>query len=1703
MSDQGGNDAGDRDGAAGASGDPRLTAPTDVAQQPRLPFPVVGVGASAGGLEAYIELLQAAPADAGLAWVLIQHLPPDRESLVADILGKKTAMPVLQVEDGVPVRPDHVYVIRPGNTLTIKDGRLRLGAPLEAPGHRRPVDDFFRSLAEEQQQRAVAVVLSGMGSNGSAGAQAIKAVGGLCIAQDPESAKFPSMPRSLIDAHLADYVLRAAEMPEAIARYARHPYAQGDRSAEKVARRATQALQEILAVIRTRTRHDFSGYRKPTLVRRVQRRMGLNQIADMAEYARVLRQTPGEVSALADDLLIHVTGFFRDPEVWDVVRDKVISPLAAGRPDGAPIRAWVAACATGDEACTLAMLLVEAAEAAGKQFDIKVFATDMAERALGQARAGVFPGGIESEVSAERLDRFFDKDDATYRVKKALRELVVFAPQNVLQDPPFSRLDIITCRNFLIYLEPDVQRRVLALLHFGLREGGALLLGTSETVGAGEGEFEPIDKKHRLYRRVGPTRHGALDFSALAAPAAAGEANGERAARPQPRAPVAQLVNRALLDHHTPAAVVVDRDGQIVYFHGDTGPYLDQPRGEPSRDLIALANDHVRGSLRTAFHKAVTTGGPVAVRDGLIDTPDGRRRVEVRVTPLDRRTGQALYLVVLADHPERPAPEAAGDPAGGQKLVDDLQRARDELQSTIEELQTSNEELKASHEEVTSINEELQSTNEELETSKEEMQSLNEELTTVNAQLQAKMDELERTSNDLASLLASTDLAVIFLDTKFRIRRFTPAVRDLIDLIASDVGRPVLDLRRKFDDPGLLADAQFVLDRLVPVEKEVAGEGGRAYLRRVTPYRTTDNRIDGVVVTFVDITQRRADEAALRASEEQFRRAIEEAPIPVIMHAEDGEVLQISRTWTELTGYALPDVPTVDAWLTRAYGPGADAVRTHMQELFSGDRRTLDVEFTIRTRGGADRHWSFSAGAPGALADGRRFVVGMAVDITDRQQAEAALRESRAFHELVADLGSDWWFSARIDPDGTAVTEAVGGGFTRLLGYTRDELMAAGGWAVIVHPDDRPEAGRQMARLLAGETIDGELRHVARDGRVSWSQYRTRPEADAAGRVVRVYGVARDITDRKRVDEALRAGEERFRRLAETVPQIVWTSVGGAVDYYNPRWYEYTGRGPAADPDGWPDVIHPDDQPEALRRGAETLRTGDPYEIEYRLRRADGAYRWHIARAVRVPGSDRWIGTATDIHDLKTADEVLRASEGRLRAVAANLPGGAVFVVGPDLRYELAEGQGLRDAGFTAADYEGKTLAEALPPDLAAASEANCRRALGGEPFLTEHAAGDRRFVTRGVPLRDPDGRVTAALVVSYDITDRVRAEGAVRASEERLRLLVESVRDHAILALDPDGRVTSWNPAAERVFGYAADEIVGRSGEVIFTPEDRAAGLPGRELATAAAEGRATDENWAVRKDGSRFWASGVSSAVRDPDGRLTGFVKVLRDRTEARQAAAAVQQAEERLRLALGAARMGIWTWDPAAGTQTRDGNMNRLLGLPAGDTTQPFGDFLARIHPDDRPEVAGAFAFAAEYGQPLNLEFRVVRPDGAVRWFRDQGDVFGGAGGPARQLTGAVVDVTERREAEEAVRRARDELEVRVRERTAELAEALVTLRDEAAARRELAGRLSAAQEDERRRLARELHDSVGQYLAALAVGLKAAEAEAGAASPAAGR
>ena len=972
----------------------RQAQPVDSELPPNLPFPVVGVGASAGGIEAFSQLLSAMPADSGMAFVLVQHLPPDRESMMPEILARRTQMPVRTVEDQMRVEANHVYVIRPGHTLTLRGGRLHLTRQIDRQMRGRPIDDFFKSLAEDQRERAIGIILSGMGSNGSAGAQAIKAVGGLCIAEDPETAQFPSMPRHLIDAGWADYILRTQDMPEVLQSYANHPYARDGRNgATRLLSREQQHFREILALLRTRTRQDFSGYKKPTLLRRVQRRMGLNRIVDVGEYTRLLRQSPPEVTALADDLLIHVTGFFRDPQAWEVLRERVIVPLIETRETNAAVRCWVTACSSGEEAYSLAMLLIEECERVGKRLDLKVFATDMAHRTLQNARQGIFPGGIEAEITPQRLERFFHREDAAYRVRQELREHVIFAPQNVLQDPPFSRLDVVSCRNLLIYLEPAVQQRVLSLMHFGLRDGGTLFLGSSETVAGHENLFEPLDKRARLFTRIGPTRHGSVDFPLPGPQRGVGEPRmTSYEARALPRPSLSQLTLQSLLADHTPAAVTVDRDTRIVFFHGDTDRFLAQPRGEPTRDLLSMARVGLRAAIRAALHQAASSGTASTADDCLLDLgPGERHRVAVTASPLDPKSTPDHFVVSFCDlgpqviNEVEPASSLAR--TNGEDPQHELRRVHGELQSAVEELQTSNEELKASHEEVVSINEELQSSNEELETSREEMQSLNEELATVNAQLHAKMEEYQNASNDLASLLASTDIAVLFLDTHFRIRRFTPPLRLLLDVIQSDVGRPLSDLARKFTDPDLLADAQATLDRLIPTEREISSEGDRWYLRRITPYRTADNRIDGVVVTFVDITARRTAEEDLRNSDRRLRMAVEAAGMGFWSWDVRDETVEWEPQHNRLLGLPPEQLAGTPQQMLDVVHPDDRVALDAAVQKAATEQSDFAAEFRVIHPDGQVR-WIAGFGRSHGPADDLR-VIGGVLDITRQKESDA------------------------------------------------------------------------------------------------------------------------------------------------------------------------------------------------------------------------------------------------------------------------------------------------------------------------------------------------------------------------------------------------------------------------------------------------------------------------------------------------------------------------------------------------------------------------------------------------------------------------------------------------------------------------------------------------------------------------------------------
>lgn len=852
---------------------------------------IVGVGASAGGIEALGTVFDTMPADSGCAFVVVLHLDPTRESEMARILSGRTKMPVSQVEDGMRIAPDHVYVIAPDTELRVRDGGLHVSKPSERRGQRHPVDVLFSSIAAEHHERAIAIVLSGTGSNGTEGLKDIRAEGGMSLVQAPETAKFDGMPKSAIDAGMADHVLAPEEMAEALLAYIRHDYAY-DAPVDVMAAspKGDATVEHVLDLLRARTGSDFSSYKPNTQRRRIHRRMGLRNIATLDDYMHELRGNPVEATTLIADLMISVTGFFRDAEAWRTLSELVIGPIVAERQNGASIRVWVPACSTGEEAYSIAMLVTEQADAAGKRFHLKVFATDAQEDNLRKARDGIYPAAATADFAPERLRRFFEKVDGSFQVTKELRDMVVFAAQNLLRDPPFSRLDLVSCRNLLIYLEPEAQQKIIALCHFGLRKGGHLFLGNAETIGRHDDLFETVSKKWRIYRRLGPTRHDLIEYPSVHRPVEARMPDEPRPLAEATIASLAEMARRALLDRYAPASVLTDHRGRVLYFHGTTRDYLEQPSGEPTRDLLTMARDGLATKLRAAIRDALEGKSTVTV-NARIREGGSSRSVAMTVMPLPASAQSGGHLLVSfapgSSTPEAGAAAICDDNAeatsGERALQEELTATRAELRNTIEHLETANEELKASNEEATSMNEELQSTNEELETSKEELQSFNEELNTVNNQLQHKIEELELATNDLDNLLAGSETATLFLDDKLRIKWFAPATKELFDLVSPDIGRPIAHFARKFSDENLLSDAEKVLKKLTTIEAEVPSDTGRWYLRRMLPYRTRDNHIAGVVVTFNDITDSKQAADAVNEARIYAEAVVETVPHPLLV----------------------------------------------------------------------------------------------------------------------------------------------------------------------------------------------------------------------------------------------------------------------------------------------------------------------------------------------------------------------------------------------------------------------------------------------------------------------------------------------------------------------------------------------------------------------------------------------------------------------------------------------------------------------------------------------------------------------------------------------------------------------------------------------------------------------------------------------------
>lgn len=926
--------------------------PTDDAHRQ---FPIVGIGASAGGLkafEAFFAGLASAP-NSGMAFVLVQHLDPNHKSILTDLIRRYTRLPVFEVEDGMVVRPNCIYIIPPGHDLALLNGALQLLEPSEPRGQRLPIDFFFRSLAQEQRERAIGIVLSGTGSDGAQGVRAIKGEGGMVMAQNTASTEFDGMPRSAIGTGLVDYELPPAEMSAQLIAYAKHAFGRPPRPGTVPAPKVESALKKIFILLRAQTSHDFSLYKPSTIHRRIERRMAVHQIEGIDGYVKYLQQTPAEVEALFRDMLIGVTHFFRDPEVFQVLEEKVIPALFAGKSPGAVIRVCTAGCSTGEEAYSLAMLLVEHMEAIKASFTVQLFATDIDSRAIATARAGRYPASIAGDLSPERLARFFTADGGGYRIHKSIRDLLVFSEQDVIKDPLFSKLDLISCRNLLIYLGAELQKKLIPLFHYALKPDGWLFLGTSEGVGDHDALFRVLDRKAKIFQRKaelpGQSR---VSVNRFALPSVVMNTTAQPTSLRSPAKSPAregqtlrEITERTLLAQVIAAGALVNARGDILYLHGRTGMFLEPSPGEAGiNNILKMAREGLRRELTTTLHKAAATRETSASPGLRVKTNGHFTTVNLTIRPVTTGPGASpespLFLVILEEVPEGravsdPASVSHGHPPDAGVDVDarivalraELLAKEESLQSTIEELESSAEELKSSSEEMQSVNEELQSTNEELETSKEELQSVNEELATVNTELQTKVFDLSRANNDMNNLLAGTGIGTVFVDFQLRILRFTPAAGIIINLIPTDVGRPVAHVVTNLAGyTSLVADVQAVLGTLAPKEVEVRSLAGRHYTLRIQPYRTLDNVIEGAVITFQDITE-------LVESRESLRRLA-----VVVRDAHD------AITVKDLEGRILAWNPGA----VRMYGwTEAEALQMNVSDRIPPTQREQDVEKMI------------------------------------------------------------------------------------------------------------------------------------------------------------------------------------------------------------------------------------------------------------------------------------------------------------------------------------------------------------------------------------------------------------------------------------------------------------------------------------------------------------------------------------------------------------------------------------------------------------------------------------------------------------------------------------------------------------------------------------------------------------------------------------
>ena len=1020
-------------------------------------FPIVGIGASAGGLETLEQFFAKIPENTGMAFVIVQHLDPNHVGMMPELLQRITKMQVFQVTDCLHVKPNCVYVIPPNKSMSILNGTLHLFAPAEKHGMRLPIDIFLRSLADDRQEKSIGIILSGMGSDGSLGLKAIKEKNGVVLVQDPETAKFDGMPRSATATVIADIVAPIEELPSHLIDLLKFiPLSKTDSVLDN---KNKSNIDKIIILLREETGHDFSLYKKSTLFRRIERRKGIHHIEKIENYVRFMQENPKETEILFKELLIGVTNFFRDPAVWDKLKEEVLPELIEKLPNGSVMRAWVTGCSTGEEAYSLAIIFKEVVEKIkkSKKISLQIFATDLDNESIEKARKGVFPPNIITDVSSERLSRYFIDNNDGYRINAAVREMVVFAPQNVIKDPPFTKLDIVTCRNMLIYMEPKLQEKIIRLFNYSLNPGGIMVLGTAETLAADVDGFQIIEPKLKIFRRTSlPMKTGLLDFPSSFS--VTKKLKTENLTTPKPEENLQTLATQILLTRFAPASVLVSDKGDIAYITGRTGKYLEPIAGKANWNIFAMLREGLREDLPFAFQKALKSYEPIKLHHIKVENYGKDQFVDVTLQQIEKPEGlRGKIIIVFNDLPESAQVKTVNSKIGTQnsnlrnkELEIELRQSLEDLQTIREEMQTSQEELKSTNEELQSTNEELQSTNEELTTSKEEMQSLNEELQTVNIELQTKVTDYVQANNDMKNLLNSTDIATLFLDKELNIRRFTDPTTTIFKVRNTDIGRPFTDLVTDLQYPRIGIDAKEVIRNLIYIEKSTVTTDGRWFDIKIMPYRTLDDHIDGLVITFNDVSKfknmelelKEANEKLQKSKETRYRKLFETAKDGIlILDADTGQITDVNPFLIELLGYSREQFIEKAIWnigLFKDMVANVDKFKELQQKEFvrydnlpmeTIDGKKINVEIISNVY----------------EVENQKVVQCLVRDITQRKQAEEKLMLSETRYRSLFESAKD----------GILVLDAANGTIVEInpylidmLGYSKEDLVQKAVWEV-------------------------------------------------------------------------------------------------------------------------------------------------------------------------------------------------------------------------------------------------------------------------------------------------------------------------------------------------------------------------------------------------------------------------------------------------------------------------------------------------------------------------------------------------------------------------------------------------------------------------------------------------------------------------------